>query len=214
MVRNTRPPEPDSSRQSTSRVSADVRRAPARVERLDHFLILFAMRCLAKNLRRTVMQLHHNAESRCCRTAPAPAPTTAPCRRNGIGKRHVKRTASATSQKRPVWELINPTVFRSRLRGGVMHGQIKKVLRFTGRHSEDRVHGAMGVSAYALAKALGFPVSTRCPGRPRHQRRYRHSLGKYFGLPAQFWLNLQNDYDLRIAEGSGIGKALDPQGGL
>jgi hypothetical protein len=31
-------------------------------------------------------------------------------------------------------------------------------------------------------------------------------LGKYFGLPAQFWLNLQNDYDLRIAEGSGIGK--------
>jgi addiction module HigA family antidote len=35
-------------------------------------------------------------------------------------------------------------------------------------------------------------------------------LGKYFGLPAQFWLNLQNDYDLRIAEGSGVGKGIRP----
>jgi hypothetical protein len=33
-------------------------------------------------------------------------------------------------------------------------------------------------------------------------------LGKYFGLRAQFWLNLQNDYDLRIAEGSGIGREI------
>jgi len=24
-------------------------------------------------------------------------------------------------------------------------------------------------------------------------------LGKYFGLPAQFWMNLQTDYDLRLA---------------
>jgi plasmid maintenance system antidote protein VapI len=34
---------------------------------------------------------------------------------------------------------------------------------------------------------------------------------KYFGLPAQFWLNLQNDYDLRIAEGNGIGKGVRPR---
>jgi len=34
---------------------------------------------------------------------------------------------------------------------------------------------------------------------------------KYFGLPAQFWLNLQNDYDLRIEEGSGIGKGIKPR---
>jgi hypothetical protein len=26
----------------------------------------------------------------------------------------------------------------------------------------------------------------------------------YFGLPAQFWLNLQNDYDLRLAARKGI----------
>ena len=36
-------------------------------------------------------------------------------------------------------------------------------------------------------------------------------LGKYFGLPALFWLNLQNDYDLRIAEGSGIGREIKPR---
>jgi plasmid maintenance system antidote protein VapI len=24
-------------------------------------------------------------------------------------------------------------------------------------------------------------------------------LGKYFGLPAQFWMNLQTEHDLRIA---------------
>jgi len=35
-------------------------------------------------------------------------------------------------------------------------------------------------------------------------------LGKCFGLPAQFWLSL-HDYDLRIAEGSGIGKGIRPQ---
>jgi antitoxin HigA-1 len=29
--------------------------------------------------------------------------------------------------------------------------------------------------------------------------------------PAQFWLNLQNDYDLRLAEGSGIGRKIKPR---
>ena len=36
-------------------------------------------------------------------------------------------------------------------------------------------------------------------------------FGNYFGLPAQFWLNLQNDYDLRIAKGSGVGKKIKPR---
>jgi len=34
---------------------------------------------------------------------------------------------------------------------------------------------------------------------------------EFMGLPAQFWLNLQNNYDLRIAEGSGIGKGIRPR---
>ncbi len=69
----------------------------------------------------------------------------------------------------------------------------------------------MGVSAYALAKALNFPgiyEVVRCDRAISADTAVR--LGKYFGLPAQFWLNLQNDYDLRIAEGSGIGRGIRP----
>ena len=68
----------------------------------------------------------------------------------------------------------------------------------------------MGLSE--LAKALKFPGicdvvrGDRAIGADTAIR-----LGKYFGLPAQFWLNLQNDYDLRIAEGSGIGKGIRPR---
>ena len=70
----------------------------------------------------------------------------------------------------------------------------------------------MGLSAYALAKALNFPGIYEVV---REERAISADtairLGKYFGLPAQFWLNLQNDYDLRIAEGSGIGKGISAE---
>jgi antitoxin HigA-1 len=70
----------------------------------------------------------------------------------------------------------------------------------------------MGLSAYALAKALNFPGIYEIV---REQRAISADtairLGKYFGLPAQFWLNLQNDYDLRVAEGSGVGKGIKPR---
>ena len=69
----------------------------------------------------------------------------------------------------------------------------------------------MGLSAYALAKALAFSGIydvIRCERAISADTAIR--LGKYFGLPAQFWLNLQNDYDLRIAERSGVGKSIRP----
>src|SRR5450631_4027888 len=70
----------------------------------------------------------------------------------------------------------------------------------------------MGLTAYRLAKALNFPGIYEVV---REERAISADtavrLGKYFGLPAQFWLNLQNDYDLRIAEGSGIGKEIKPR---
>ena len=70
----------------------------------------------------------------------------------------------------------------------------------------------MGVSAYALAKALCFPgIYEVVRGDRTISADTAIRLGKYFGLPAQFWLNLQNDYDLRIAEGSGIGKEIKPR---
>ena len=69
----------------------------------------------------------------------------------------------------------------------------------------------MGVSAFALAKALNFPgIYEVVRGDRAISADTAIRLGKYFGLPAQFWLNLQNDYDLRIAEGSGIGKRIKP----
>src|ERR1700738_3399215 len=67
----------------------------------------------------------------------------------------------------------------------------------------------MGVSAYARAKSGNFPgIYEVFRGDRAISADTAVRLGKYFGLPAQFWLNLQNDYDLRIAEGSGIGKGI------
>jgi len=68
------------------------------------------------------------------------------------------------------------------------------------------------VSAYALAKALNFPgIYEVARGDRAISADTAIRLGKYFGLPAQFWLNLQNDYDLRITEGSGIAKGIRPR---
>jgi antitoxin HigA-1 len=70
----------------------------------------------------------------------------------------------------------------------------------------------MGVSAYALAKAISFPgIYEVVRGDRAISADTAIRLGKYFGMPAQFWLNLQNDYDLRIAEGHGIGKGIRPR---
>jgi antitoxin HigA-1 len=70
----------------------------------------------------------------------------------------------------------------------------------------------MGISAYALAKALHFPgIYEVVRGARAISADTALRLGKYFGLPAQFWLNLQNDYDLRIAEGTGAGRGIRPR---
>jgi len=70
----------------------------------------------------------------------------------------------------------------------------------------------MGLSAYALAKALSFPgIYDVVRGDRAISADTAIRLGRYFGLPAQFWLNLQNDYDLRLAEGSGVGKRVKPR---
>jgi len=70
----------------------------------------------------------------------------------------------------------------------------------------------MGVSGYELAKALSFPgIYEIVRGERAISADTAIRLGKYFGLPAQFWLNLQNDYDLRVAEGNGVGKGIKPR---
>jgi addiction module HigA family antidote len=69
----------------------------------------------------------------------------------------------------------------------------------------------MGMSAYQLAKALNFPgIYEVVRGDRAISADTAIRLGKYFGLPAQFWLNLQNDYDLRLARRNGIGRGIKP----
>ena len=58
----------------------------------------------------------------------------------------------------------------------------------------------LGITAYHLAKALHFPGIYEIV---REQRAISADvalrLGKYFGMTPQFWMNLQADYDLRLA---------------
>ncbi len=59
----------------------------------------------------------------------------------------------------------------------------------------------MKISAYRLAKDLDFPgIYDVVRGKRAITADTALRLGKYFGLPAQFWMNLQTDYDLRLAQ--------------
>jgi addiction module HigA family antidote len=63
----------------------------------------------------------------------------------------------------------------------------------------------LGLTAYRLAKELQVPlprVNDVVRGKRSITADTAVRLGIYFGLPAQFWLNLQNDYDVRLAQGS------------
>ncbi len=68
----------------------------------------------------------------------------------------------------------------------------------------------LGLTAYRLAKDLCVPlprINDLIHGKRGISADTALRLGVYFGLPGQFWLNLQNDYDLRLAsQGSGLKK--------
>jgi addiction module HigA family antidote len=60
----------------------------------------------------------------------------------------------------------------------------------------------LGLTAYRLAKDIHVPaprVGDIVRGKRAISADTALRLGRYFGLPAQFWLNLQNEYDLRRA---------------
>ena len=70
----------------------------------------------------------------------------------------------------------------------------------------------MGITAYVLAKALKFAgIYEVVRGERAISADTALRLGKYFALPAQFWLNLQNDYDLRVAERAGSAARIRPR---
>ena len=65
----------------------------------------------------------------------------------------------------------------------------------------------MSVTSYRLAKELKVPlprVYEIVKGRRAISADTALRLGAYFGLPAQFWMNLQNEYDLRTADAAGL----------
>ncbi len=69
-----------------------------------------------------------------------------------------------------------------------------------------------GAGAYALANAPGFPgIHEVVRGDRAISADTAVRLEVFRLAPAQFWLNLQNDYDLRLAEGSGIGRKIKPR---
>jgi addiction module HigA family antidote len=60
----------------------------------------------------------------------------------------------------------------------------------------------LSLTAYRLAKELHVPaprVNDIVRGKRAITADTAIRLGIYFGLPAQFWMNLQIDYDLRLA---------------
>jgi antitoxin HigA-1 len=58
----------------------------------------------------------------------------------------------------------------------------------------------MRITAYRLAKDLDFPgIYDVLRGKRAISAETALRLGKYFGLPAQFWMNLQAEHDLRLA---------------
>jgi addiction module HigA family antidote len=61
----------------------------------------------------------------------------------------------------------------------------------------------MGITAYRLAKETGVPqtrVSQIIHGRRGLSAETALRLARFFGTSAQFWLGLQNDYDLERNE--------------
>ena len=71
----------------------------------------------------------------------------------------------------------------------------------------------MEISQYRLAKDISVPqrrISEITQGKRSITADTALRLGRYFGMEAQFWLNLQSRYDLLQAE-DGLEKRLDKE---
>lgn len=59
----------------------------------------------------------------------------------------------------------------------------------------------MGISQYRIARAIGVPprrINEIVHGKRRITADTSLRFGRFFGMEAQFWLNLQAHYDLEI----------------
>ena len=61
----------------------------------------------------------------------------------------------------------------------------------------------MGISQYKLAKDINVPpirISEIVRGKRSMSADTALRLARYFGISAQFWMNIQMDYDLELAK--------------
>lgn len=75
---------------------------------------------------------------------------------------------------------------------------------------EDFIEG-FGITQHRLAVAIGVPprrINEIVHGKRRVTADTALRLGRYFGVSAQFWLNLQTQYDLDV-ELDTLGSVLD-----
>lgn len=75
-----------------------------------------------------------------------------------------------------------------------------------GEHLKEDFLDPLGITPYRLAKNIGVPVTriTRIVnGQTKISVDSAMRLSRYFGNSAQFWLNLQSDYEIQLAEDSG-----------
>lgn len=71
-----------------------------------------------------------------------------------------------------------------------------------------------GLSSYRLARNLEVPaprINNIVLGKRSITADTAVRLGAYFGLPPQFWMNLQADYDLRHAQATVNIKKIKPR---
>ncbi len=69
----------------------------------------------------------------------------------------------------------------------------------------------MGITQYRLAKDIAVPprrINEIVQGKRAISADTALRLGRFFGMSAQFWINLQSHYDLEIAQ-EAIGDRLD-----
>ncbi len=67
----------------------------------------------------------------------------------------------------------------------------------------------MEISQYRLAKGIAVPprrINEIVQGRRAITADTALRLGKFFGMEAQFWMNLQSHYDLEVAKDAIAGK--------
>jgi addiction module HigA family antidote len=68
---------------------------------------------------------------------------------------------------------------------------------------------AMEISQYRLAKGIGVPprrINEIVQGKRSITADTALRIGKFFGMEAQFWMNLQSHYDLEVAKDAIAGR--------